>query len=74
MNTEQYEEIRKVAQSIQGFARMISSESKHKVAQNVLCSLASIEPRTANEFIYEYYSRMDLKLTSPKVLFNGING
>jgi hypothetical protein len=73
MNTEQYEDLRKVAQSIQGFGRMVSSESKYKVALNVLCSLASIEPRIAHEFISEYYSRMDIKLTSPKVLFNDLN-
>ena len=70
MNNEQYEDIRKVAQSIQGFSKLVSSESKYKTALKALCSLASIEPHTAHEFISEYYSRMDIKLVAPKVLFN----
>lgn len=70
MNDLQYEEIRKAAQSIQGFSKMVASESKYKTALKALCSVASIEAHTAHEFISEYYSRMDIKLVAPKVLFN----
>lgn len=72
MNTNQYEEIRSIAQSIHGFAKMVASESKYKVALNVLCSAASIDAHTAHDFINEYYSRMDIKLTAPRVLFNDL--
>lgn len=72
MDNITYEELVKHAQSIAGFSKLVSSESKHKVAVNALCSVASIDKHTANEFINEYYSRMDIKLTAPKVLFNDL--
>lgn len=70
MDQIQYEELVKSAQSIGGFRKLVSSESKHNVAVNVLCSVASIDRNLAKEFVNEYYSRMDIKLIAPKVLFN----
>jgi hypothetical protein len=70
MEKNRYEELVKYAQSIKGFSRLVSSESKYRLALNVLCSVANIDRHTAMDFIGEYYSRMDIKMVSPKVLFN----
>jgi hypothetical protein len=70
MEKNRYEELVRYAQSIKGFSRLVSSESKYRLALNVLCSVANIDRHTAMDFIGEYYSRMDIKMVSPKVLFN----
>jgi hypothetical protein len=70
MEKNRYEELVKYAQSIKGFSRLVSSESKYRLALNVLCSVANIDRHTAMDFIGEYYSRMDIKMVSPRVLFN----
>ena len=72
MDQNRYEELVKHAQTIGGFSKLVSSESKYKIAVNVLCSVASIDKHTALDFISEYYSRMDIKMVSPRVLFNDL--
>ena len=70
MDQSRYEELVRYAQSINGFSKLVSSESKYKLALNVLCSVADIDRHTAIDFISEYYSRMEIKMVAPRVLFN----
>jgi hypothetical protein len=70
MDQNRYEELVTHAQAIKGFSKLVSSESKYKLALNVLCSVANIDRRTAMDFISEYYSRMEIKMVAPRVLFN----
>jgi hypothetical protein len=72
MDQNKYEELVKYAQRINGFSKLVSSESKYKLALNVLCSVANIDRHTGIDFISEYYSRMDIKMVSPRVLFNDL--
>jgi hypothetical protein len=72
MEQSRYEELVRYAQSIKGFSKLVSSESKYRLALNVLCSVADIDRHTAIDFIGEYYSRMEIKMMSPKVLFNDL--
>jgi hypothetical protein len=72
MEKNRYEELVKYAQRIHGFSRLVSSERRYKLALSVLCSVANIDRHTAYDFITEYYSRMDIKMMSPKVLFNDL--
>lgn len=72
MNQTNYNEIYKYAQSIHDFKNLVKKESKHNTLAKVLASLASIELTEAKEFIREYYSRMDILIVSPAVLFNDL--
>jgi hypothetical protein len=72
MNQITYNEIYSHAQSIHNFKELVKKESKHPILARILSSLASIEPSQAIEFIREYYSRMDIVLTAPAVLFNDL--
>lgn len=72
MDQNKYEELVKYAQRIKGFSRLVSSESRCRLAINVLCSVANIDRHTGIDFVNEYYSRMDIKMMSPRVLFNDL--
>lgn len=73
MNQIRYDELLSYAKSIHRFKDLVKCESKHKILCKVLTSLASISATESMEFIREYYSRMDIVLVSPAVLFNDIN-
>ena len=73
MNSIRYNEIYFYTKYIHDFKQMVMSEQKHKLLSLALASLASIERSEAIEFIREYYSRMDIVLTAPAVLFNELS-
>ena len=70
MNSQRYEELLPYADSIQGFKALVMSESKCSVGIKALSHVANIDERESKEFVREYYSRMDIKLVAPRVLFN----
>jgi hypothetical protein len=70
MNSQRYEELLTYADSIQGFKALVMSESKCSVGIKALCHVSGIDERESKEFVREYYSRMDIKLVAPRVLFN----
>ena len=70
MNNEQYNDILLHAKTIRKFNEMVSNETTQSTAKKVLKYVAEIDDQTANEFINEFYSRMDINIKQPKVIFN----
>lgn len=68
MNELDYNELLHYADSIRDFKKLVASESKQPTAINVLSVVASIPKQEANEFVQEYYKRMDIDFD------NNLNG
>lgn len=68
MNELEYNELLHYADSIRDFKKLVASESKQPIAINVLSVVASIPKQEANEFVQEYYKRMDIDFD------NNLNG
>ena len=68
MNELDYNELLHYADSIRDFKKLVASESKQPIAINVLSVVASIPKQQANEFVQEYYKRMDIDFD------NNLNG
>ena len=68
MNELDYNELLHYADSIRDFKKLVASESKQPIAINVLSVVASIPKQEANEFVQEYYKRMDIDFD------NNLNG
>jgi len=68
MNEVDYNELLHYADSIRDFKKLVASESKQPIAINVLSVVASIPKQEANEFVQEYYKRMEIDFD------NNLNG
>jgi predicted sulfurtransferase len=72
MNNEQYTDLLNQTKNIRKFNEMVSSEKMQGTAKKVLMYVTGITDKEANEFIAELYSRMDIQIKQPKILFNDL--
>lgn len=73
MNNEQYNDILLHAKTIRRFNEMVSNETTQPTAKKVLRYVAEITDQEATEFINEFYSRMDISIKQPRILFNDLS-
>lgn len=66
MTDVKYEELQMYIKSIPKFKKLVSSESKRRVAVNLVKHIANVDSSTAWDFVTEYYSRMDINILQSK--------
>ena len=70
MNPEMYDELLTISRRIGNFRELSSSESKQPLAVKVLMAISGIDKRTATDFVYEYYSKMDVSIKNGNEINN----